>query len=97
MQVRQVMPVTAGPLTLLYPQWLPGTHSPRGRVVRLSGLQITADGKPLAWTRNPLDVFAFHMTVPPGVASLNLVFQHLSPVTSATDRVVMTPEIVNLQ
>ena len=71
MQVRQVMPVTAGPLTLLYPQWLPGTHSPRGRVARLSGLQITADGKPLAWTRNPLDVFAFHMTVPPGVASLN--------------------------
>lgn len=28
MQVRQVIPVAAGPLTLLYPQWLPGTHSP---------------------------------------------------------------------
>ena len=97
MQVRQVMPVAAGPLTLLYPQWLPGTHSPRGRVSRLSGLQITADGKPLAWTRDPLDVFAFHMTVPPGVSSLNVVFQHLSPVTSATERVVMTPEIVGLQ
>ena len=97
MQVRQVMPVTAGPLTLLYPQWLPGTHSPRGRVARLSGLQITADGKPLSWTRDPVDVFAFHMTVPLGVASLNLVFQHLSPVTSATDRVVMTPEIIGLQ
>ena len=97
MQVRQIMPVAAGPLTLLYPQWLPGAHSPRGRVSRLSGLQITADGKPLAWTRDPLDVFAFHLTVPPGVTSLNVVFQHLSPVTGATDRVVMTPEIVGLQ
>ena len=96
MQVRQVIPVAAGPLTLLYAQWLPGTHSPRGRVSRMSGLQITADGKPLAWTRDPVDVFAFHMTVPPGVASLNVVFQHLSPVTSATERVVMTPEIIGL-
>ena len=97
MQVRQVIPVAAGPLTLLYPQWLPGTHSPRGRVARLSGLQITADGKPLAWTRDPVDVFAFHLTVPAGVASLNVVFQHLSPVTSGADRVVMTPEIIGLQ
>lgn len=97
MQVRQVMPVTAGPLTLLYPQWQPGTHSPTGRVARLSGLQITADGKPLTWTRDPVDVFAFHVTVPAGVASLNVVFQHLSPVTNASGRVVMTPEIIGLQ
>ena len=97
MQVRQVIPVASGPLTLLYPQWLPGTHSPRGRVQRLSGLQITADGKPLVWTRDPADVFAFHLTVPPGVASLNVAFQHLSPVSSAADRVVMTPEIIGLQ
>ncbi len=97
MQVRQVIPVKAGPLTLLYPQWLPGTHAPRGRVALLSGLQITADGKPLAWTRDPVDVFAFHLTVPQGVASLNLQFQHLSPVTNATGRVVMTPEIIGLQ
>ena len=97
MQVRQVIPVAAGPLTLLYPQWLPGTHSPRGRVQRLSGLQITADGKPLAWTRDPVDVFAFHVTVPSGVASLNVVFQHLSPVTGASERVVITPEIIGLQ
>ena len=97
MQERQVIPVAAGPLTLLYPQWLPGTHSPRGRVSRMSNLQITADGKPLAWARDPVDVFAFHMTVPPGVASLKVVFQHLSPVTSATERVVMTPEIIGLQ
>ena len=97
MQVRQVMPVAAGPLTLLYPQWQPGTHSPTGRVARLSGLQITADGKPLTWTRDPVDVFAFHLTVPTGVASLNVVFQHLSPVTNASGRVVMTPEIIGLQ
>lgn len=55
-------------------------------MARLSGLQITANGKPLSWTRDPVDVFAFHLTVSPGVASLNVVFQHLSPVTPASAR-----------
>ena len=26
----QTVPVTPGPLSLLYPQWLPGNHSPSG-------------------------------------------------------------------
>src|SRR5437867_2446557 len=30
--VRESVPVKAGPLTLLYPQWLPGTHGPNGPV-----------------------------------------------------------------
>src|SRR3990172_3837644 len=32
-RVRETLPVRGGePLTLLYPQWLPGNHSPAGRV-----------------------------------------------------------------
>ena len=27
-RVREVIPVKAGPLTLLYPEWIPGYHAP---------------------------------------------------------------------
>ena len=100
MEVREVLPVSPGPLTLLYPRWLPGTHRPMGEVRRMAGLQISANGKPLAWLRDPVDVHAFHVDVPQGVSSLSLRFQHLSPLLSAEAnnlRIVMTPEIVGLQ
>src|SRR6516162_4127038 len=39
----------AGPLTLLYPKWLPGTHSPGGPISALAGIKFTADGHALPW------------------------------------------------
>ncbi len=97
MAVHETLPVAAGALTLLYPRWVPGTHSPTGSVSKLAGLQIMANGKPLEWTRDPVDVYAFHLQVPSGVNSLDIAFQYLSPVTSAAGRVVMTQEIIGLQ
>ena len=97
MDVRETLPVKPGALTLLYPRWLPGSHSPAGSVTRMAGLQITANGKPVAWTRDTLDVYAFHLHVPDGVSTLNIAFQHLSPVAPAAGRVVMTQEIIGLQ
>ena len=81
--VHQILPVSAaGPLTLFYPAWLPGNHAPRGPIEQLAGLMITADGQPVAWTRDPVNVFAFHVTVPAGAKALDIRFQFLSP----TDR-----------
>lgn len=97
MPVRQTLPVQPGPLTLLYPRWIPGTHSPTGSVSRMAGLQITAHGKLVQWTRDTVDGFAFHLSVPPGATLLEIAFQHLSPVSPASGRVVMTPEIIGLQ
>ena len=38
-QVRQTIPVAqAGPMVLLYPQWLPGNHIPAGPVANVGGL-----------------------------------------------------------
>ena len=66
-RVKQTIPVAAGgPMTLLYPEWLPGKHGPRGAIDQLAGLQISAGGKPVAWTRDPLDVYAFQVDVPQG-------------------------------
>ena len=44
--VRQTIPVAkSGKLTLLYPQWLPGKHAPRGAIAELAGFKASAGGK----------------------------------------------------
>jgi predicted metalloprotease with PDZ domain len=97
-RVQETIPVRGGePLTLLYPQWLPGDHSPSGRVDRLAGLTINANGSRLEWTRDTVDVFAFHVTVPAGVTSLDVEFQILSPVAPNEGRIVMTADMLSLE
>ena len=43
-RVKEQIPVQGGDMTLLYPKWLPGNHSPTGRVDAVAGLVITANG-----------------------------------------------------
>ena len=97
-RIRESIPVTGGEtITLLYPQWLPANHSPRGRVDQLAGLMIHADGERVEWTRDTVNVFAFHVDVPEGVDSIDIEFQFVSPTVGDQGRVVMTPEMLNLQ
>ena len=97
-RVRETVPVAgAGPITLLYPQWLPGNHAPRGPLEKLAGLMIRAGGKAVPWLRDPVDVFAFHVDVPTGAKALEIEFQYLSPTAGDQGRVTMTPEMLNLQ
>ena len=42
-------PVTAGPLTLVYPKWIPGEHAPNGPIVDVTGLHFRGNGKEIAW------------------------------------------------
>ena len=96
--VRETLPVSGpGPVTLLYPKWLPGNHSPTGPIDKLAGLVITAAGAPVAWRRDAVDVYAFHLDVPAGATALDLTFQFLSPVATKEGRVMMTPDMLNLQ
>jgi predicted metalloprotease with PDZ domain len=96
--VKEVIPVPqSGPLTLLYPKWLPGYHSPMAEIALFAGLEISASGQPLAWKRDPVEVHAFHIDVPPGATSLELEFQFLSPTSFEQGRIVATPELLNLQ
>jgi len=97
-RVVETIPVDhAGPMTLLYPQWLPGNHGPSGPINSLAGLRITAGGHELPWLRDPGYVYAFHVDVPAGVRELHLEFQHLSPTDPGQGRVTMTPAMLNLQ
>ena len=73
------LPVKPGPLTLVYPKWIPGEHSPTGPIIDLVGLKITAAGKEVPWRRDDVDMYAFQLDVPAGVDALNLSYDYLSP------------------
>src|SRR3546814_18471693 len=91
------MPVQPGPLTLLFPAWLPGKQRPAGPIDKIAGLEITANGQRLEWKRDPLDVYAFHVEVPHGVSSLSMQYQYLTPTDRGQARVVMPPNLLTLQ
>lgn len=65
------IPVKPGPLTLVYPQWIPGEHSPSGPIDNFAGLVFSANGRNIPWKRDDVDMFAFHLTVPDGVIAID--------------------------
>lgn len=79
-RVQEEIPVKAGELTLYYPHWVAGFHATQETVEDVAGLKLTVPGKsePLTWKRDPLDVYAFHVTVPPAAHALQVDFQFLS-------------------
>jgi predicted metalloprotease with PDZ domain len=97
-RVKETIPVTkSGAMALLFPKWLPGAHSPRGEIEKLAGLVIRGNGRILPWTRDPVDVFAFHIDVPAGVRTLDVDFQFLSATKPDQGRVAVTPNLISLQ
>ncbi|MEO8225519.1 MAG: M61 family peptidase [Gammaproteobacteria bacterium] len=70
--------VAPGPLTLVYPKWLPGTHGPTGPILDLVGIRMSAAGQPVAWRRDSVDLYAFGITVPDGVDRLDVTLDFLS-------------------
>ncbi|MGQ4660837.1 M61 family metallopeptidase [Lysobacter sp. F6437] len=97
LHVRQQIPVASGPVTLLFPKWIPGKHRPDGPINKLAGLKVSANGQPLTWKRDPLDVYAFKLDVPAGVSSLDVQFDMLTPTGGSEGRVVMTHDMLNVQ
>jgi predicted metalloprotease with PDZ domain len=86
MSAHLVLPVTAGPLTLVYPKWLPGRHSPAGPLTSLGGPRFKAGGRTLPWRRDSVDLNAFHLDIPSGVAQLDVDLEILT--SPAPDGVV---------
>jgi predicted metalloprotease with PDZ domain len=98
-QVRETIPVSGTDLTLLYPQWIPGTHSPTGPISKMAGLVVTANGHRIDWVRDRVNIFAFHIPVPEGTKSVDVAFQFLPPLSSAggrEGRVSFSSKIIDL-
>jgi predicted metalloprotease with PDZ domain len=89
LHARLHIPASPGPLTLFYPKWIPGDHSPSGPINDLTGLQISANGQRVDWRRDADDMFTFHLDVPADAdavdVSLDLI---LAPGGSATARLL---------
>lgn len=97
--VHETIPVKSGPLTLYYPKWIPGEHSPSGPLENLAGMVFTAGGKQLDWRRDLGDMYTLHLDIPQGVNSLDVAFDFLSPSGGGRfgGSVSATPKIVDLE
>ncbi|HEX3912594.1 MAG TPA: hypothetical protein VHW71_03735 [Steroidobacteraceae bacterium] len=82
---------------LLYPKWLPGSHAPQGPIDRLAGLTISAKGLPIIWTRDPFDVFAFHVHAPAGVGSIDIDYEYLSPTSAKVGKAEFSRDLAILE
>ena len=96
MNVQETIPVEGDELTLLYPQWIPGNHSPTGPISKLAGLEVSAQGKRIAWVRDRVNVYAFHIRVPAGAKSVKVNFQFLAPLQKKEGRISFSSKIADL-
>jgi predicted metalloprotease with PDZ domain len=76
---RETISVRPGPLTLLYPKWIPGEHGPTGPVIDVAGIKINASGTPITWRRDLENMFALHCTIPAGTTSIDVSLDFLLP------------------
>src|SRR5215469_16674677 len=79
LHTQMIIPVKPGPLTLFYPKWIQGEHDPHGPITNLTGLKLSANEKPVPWSRDTFDVFTFHVNVPSDAKELVVSFDYLEP------------------
>jgi len=102
--VVEMLDAGPGPLTLTYPKWIPGEHSPDAPIADLAGLEFEVrlaggEARVVPWTRDPLDLFAFSVTLPEGATGLTARFDRLSVESNGAyvDGPVATPNLAILQ
>jgi predicted metalloprotease with PDZ domain len=65
------IPVQAGPLTLQYPEWIPGEHMPDGPIINVAGMKFMAGNQVIPWRRDLVEMFSVHLDIPAGVTVLD--------------------------
>jgi predicted metalloprotease with PDZ domain len=87
LKVQETIPIKGRDITLLYPEWLPGTHSPSNPITQLAGLTITANGKQVPWSRDRVNMYAFHVAAPKDASTLEVSFQFLASLDPKRSRI----------
>src|SRR5271156_338587 len=49
LHVHMEIPVAGGPLTLYYPEWIPGEHMPDGPIIQVAGVKFNGGGETDPW------------------------------------------------
>lgn len=78
MYSHMTIPVKPGAFTFVYPKWIPGEHGPTGPLANISQIRVSANGHALAWRRDVVDMYGFHVDVPSGVSHVNVDFTVLT-------------------
>ena len=79
LRARLHIPAQPGPLTLVYPKWIPGEHGPTGPIIDLTGLKMSIAGQPVEWQRDAEDMYAFHLVVPAGADAVDVALDFMLP------------------
>jgi predicted metalloprotease with PDZ domain len=82
LHARETIPARPGPLTLFYPKWIPGEHGPTGPLTDLVNVRFFANGVPLAWRRDLVEMHAFQLEVPAGATEVVATFDFILPPTA---------------
>jgi len=77
------IPAKAGELALVFPKWIPGNHRPSGPIAGLTGLHMEAGGQALAWERDAVESYTFHVKVPAGVDAIDVALDAITSDASA--------------
>jgi len=77
------IPVRGGEVALVFPKWIPGNHRPSGPIGGLTGIRMTAGGQQIPWQRDPVEMYEFHVVVPPGVEMLDVSLDAITTLDSA--------------
>ena len=76
---RITLPVSAGPLVLWYPKWIPGIHGPGEQIRNIGGFQVkSASGQRIFWRRDDDDMYRFHVSVPEGVERISVELTYIT-------------------
>ncbi|MBD5653826.1 MAG: M61 family metallopeptidase [Candidatus Eremiobacteraeota bacterium] len=96
--VRETIPVRPGPVTLVYPKWIPGYHGPVGPIEAVVSFHVSAGGNGLEWRRDLVDMYAVHVTVPAGATNLDVTYDIVgAPSHNGQTEPVSTPEMALLE
>jgi predicted metalloprotease with PDZ domain len=82
LHARMTIPARPGPLTLVYPKWIPGEHGPTGPIANVAGQWFKAGGKEIEWKRDGVDMYAYHLDVPAGVTEIEAQLDFLEPAST---------------
>src|SRR5215469_4009662 len=77
LRAKLVFPVRPGPLTLVYPKWMPADHSPDGPIWNLAGLKFLSGTHEIPWQQDLVDMYAFNLVVPSETTSLGVSLDFL--------------------
>jgi predicted metalloprotease with PDZ domain len=77
------IPAKPGAMTLVFPEWIPGNHRPSGPIAALTGIRMEAGGNAVAWQRDDVDMYAFHVVVPEAAHELEVSLDAITSNDSA--------------